>query len=72
MSPLFNPDGSPFVHAPRWTSRDPQFAIYCGGCRFNAEHRCMGSFNVPDGIGRGAYRCTCIRCGGTEYKGESK
>ena len=72
MSPLFNPDGSPFVHVPRWTQRDPQLALYCGGCRFNAEHKCMGTFTQPSGPHAGTYRCTCLRCGGIAYKGESK
>ena len=47
----------------RFTSRDPQYAIFCGGCRFNVEHKCMGTFTISKGIYCGTYTCSCIRHG---------
>ena len=47
----------------RYTARDPQFAIYCGGCRFNVDHECMGTFTIAKGIFCGTYTSTCPRRG---------
>ena len=53
---------------PRFTVKDPQYAIVCGGCRFNVEHRCMGTFTISKGIYCGSYTCSCIRpsCGASK------
>ena len=52
----------------RYTSRDPHFAILCGGCRWMYDHRCMGTFRITAGVHCGTYTCTCIRCGGQPHK----
>ena len=54
----------------RYTARDPHFDVLCGGCRWHADHRCMGRFEIHGGIFAGSYTCSCVRCGGTQYKGE--
>ena len=55
---------------PRYTAKDPQYSIVCGGCRWHADHRCMGRFEVPAGIYAGTYTCSCTRCGGIKHEEE--
>ena len=62
MSPLFNPDGTPFVDDPFYPARDPHWELtLCGGCR-RWPHKCVGHITLEEGPMSGVYRCACRTC----------